>query len=124
MYKMKTLIDKASKVCFSDGNLATQLGVAPSVISDMRHGHRTMSPETAAMLADIAGVNPVLAAIEAMLTRAEGTSRGLKLREIFEKPATYQPDDQTLPAHSVQGVLFRASPSPKGPPPGDCFLVG
>lgn len=82
---MKTLIDSASKVCGSDSKLAKRMDVAQSVISDMRHRGRTVTPETAMLLADIAGEDIEAAIMESILSRSEGTKRGEVLREISKK---------------------------------------
>lgn len=84
MQELKTLIDKASKVCGSDAALAKRMGIAPQTISNMR-GSRTITPETAAELADIAGEDAREAAIAAILARAKGTRREGVLREVLGK---------------------------------------
>lgn len=84
MKNNKTLIDKAIKVCGSVNELAERMGVQPNVISMLRGG-RTITPETAAELADIAGEDPREAAIRAIIERAKGTRRGTVLKEILEK---------------------------------------
>ena len=84
MQDTKTLIDKASKVCGSDASLAYRMGVKAPVISMMR-GKRTITPETAAELADIAGVSVKAAVYQSMIERAVGTRREGVLREILGK---------------------------------------
>lgn len=84
MENLKTLIDKASKVCGSDQALAKRIGVLPSVISMLRR-ERTITPETAAELADIAGEDAREAAIQAIIERSKGTRREGVLREILGK---------------------------------------
>jgi hypothetical protein len=61
------------------------MGVSQSVISDMRHRGRTVTPETAIELADIAGENPLEAMADAVLERSKGTRREGVLREILGK---------------------------------------
>lgn len=85
MPNLLTLIDKASEMCGGDAKLARRMGVAQSVISDMRHRGRTITPETAIELADIAGVNPLEAMADAVLERSKGTRREGVLREILGK---------------------------------------
>lgn len=85
MEELKTLIDKASEVCGSDSALALRMGVAQSVISDMRHRGRTITPETAAELADIAGLDARQAAIAAIIVRARGTRREGAMQKILGK---------------------------------------
>lgn len=85
MQEIKTLIDKASKVCGSDAALAYRMGVKAPVISMMRTGARTITPETAAELADIAGESVKAAVYQAMIERSAGTRREGVLREILGK---------------------------------------
>lgn len=84
MQEIKTLIDKASKVCGSDKHLAERMGIQPTVISMLRKD-RTITPETAAELAAIAGENPREAAISAIIERAKGSRRGEVLKAILGK---------------------------------------
>jgi len=84
MQNIKTLIDKATEVCGSTNALAERMGVKPNVISMLRAG-RTITPETAAELADIAGEDAREAAIQAILERAKGTRREGVLREVLGK---------------------------------------
>lgn len=84
MQELKTLIDKAAKVCGSDKALAEKLGVHPPTLSAMRKG-RTITPETAAELADIAGESVKMAVYQAMIERNKGTRREGVLREILGK---------------------------------------
>lgn len=85
MDELKTLIDKASEICGSDAALAIKMGIGQSCISDMRHRGRTITPETAAELADIAGLDARQAAILAIIVRAKGTRREGAMREILGK---------------------------------------
>ena len=85
MQQVQPLIDKAAKVCGSDSKLAERMGVHRVVISEMRAGKRTISPATAAELADIAGDDAREAAISAILESARGTRRESVLRAILGK---------------------------------------
>lgn len=85
MKNIKSLIDRASESCGGDTNLAKRMGVSQTVISDLRHERRTITPETAAELADLAGEDAREAAISAMLERSKGTRREGVLREILGK---------------------------------------
>jgi len=84
MQEIKTLIDKASEVCGSDAELALRMGIKVQVVSMLRHG-RTITPETAAELADIAGENVLEAVCQAMLERNKDSRRGSALRKILGK---------------------------------------
>lgn len=103
MENIKTLIDKATKICGSTNALAERMGVKPNVISMLRGG-RQITPETAAELADIAGEDAREAAIQAIIERAKGTRREGALKEILGKGL----------AAGVAGLLvFSYSPEPK-----------
>lgn len=88
MEYVRALIDKASKVCGSDQELADRIGTARPNISLMRAGKRAISPATAAELADIAGLDIDLAVKMAVLESVKGTRREAKLREILGKGLT------------------------------------
>jgi transcriptional regulator with XRE-family HTH domain len=85
MKQVFTLLDSASTICGGDAKLAERLGVAHTVVSDMRHSRRTITPETAAELADIAHVDPLQAMADAVIERNRGTRRESVLREILGK---------------------------------------
>lgn len=85
MQYVKPLIDKAAEVCGSDSKLAERMGVHRVVIAEMRSGKRSISPATAAELADIAGDDAREAAIAAILEGAKGTRREGVLRDILGK---------------------------------------
>jgi DNA-binding transcriptional regulator YdaS (Cro superfamily) len=82
---VETLIDKASKACGNDTKLAKRLGISVQVMSDLRTGRRTITPETAAELADIAGDDAREAAIAAIIERSKGTRREGRLRDVLGK---------------------------------------
>ena len=105
MYTGVSLIDKASKVCGSDSELARRMGVHRVAIAQMKSGQRVISPETAAELADIAGEDGREAAIQTMIENAKGTRREGVLREILGKAL----------AAGVAGLLvFSYSPGQTG----------
>lgn len=85
MQELKTLIDKASKVCGSDKALAHRMGIYISDVSSLRNGRRPFSPEIAAELADIAGEDAVQAAIDAIIIRAKGTRKEGVMRAVLGK---------------------------------------
>lgn len=80
-----SLIDKASKMCGGDSALADRLGIPRQNVYLMRTGKRTVSPATAAELADIAGEDARQAAIDAVIESVRGTRREVTLREILGK---------------------------------------
>lgn len=81
----KTLIDKASKVCGSDAELARRIGTSPAALSHLKHGTREMSPETAALLADIAQVDAREAVIQAVIARNKTGPKAEQIRDILGK---------------------------------------
>ena len=81
---MKTLIDRAIEKCGSVNELAKRLNVPSNVVSMMK-SKRTITPETAAELAHVAGEDARDAAIQAIIDRAKGTRREGALREILGK---------------------------------------
>lgn len=85
MQEFKTLIDRAAKICGSDSALARRMGIDQPSIAQMRAGRRTITPETAAEMAAIAGEDAREAAIAALLERSKGTRREGVLREILGK---------------------------------------
>lgn len=85
MQDKKTLIDKASEICWGDAALARRMGISRALVSLMRSGDRKITPETAVELADIAGDDAREAAISALLENAKGTRRESVLREILGK---------------------------------------
>lgn len=57
--ELNLLIDKASAIAGSDYKLAKLVGAMPQNVSNWRHGQATCSPENRALLAAIAGLDPV-----------------------------------------------------------------
>ena len=80
-----SLLDKASKACGSDSELARQLGVQRAFVSQMRSGRVKISPSTAAEMADLAGEDARQAAIDSLIENAKGTRREGVLREVLGK---------------------------------------
>lgn len=85
MKSVKTLIDKAAKVCGSEAEVARRLGTSRQALSAMKHGTRETSPETAAMLADIAHEDAREAVIQAVIERNKTGPKADLIREILGK---------------------------------------
>lgn len=85
MQTLRTLIDKASEMCGGDKELALKLGVYRPDVSAWRSGRRPLSPETAAILADLAHMDPMQAMADAVIERNKGTRLGDTLREVLGK---------------------------------------
>lgn len=80
-----TLIDKAALMCASDADLARKLGTSPAALSQMRNGSREISPDTAALLADIAHVDAREAVIQAVIARNKTGPKAEQIRAILGK---------------------------------------
>ena len=81
----KTLIDNAAKMCGSEAELARRIGTSPAALSHLKHGNREMSPETAALLADIAHMDAREAVIQAIIERNKTGPKAEQIREILGK---------------------------------------
>ena len=81
----QTLIDKAAQRCSSYAELATRIGTSKQALSEMKQGRREISPETAALLADIAHEDPRQAVIDAVIERNKTGPKAEQLREILGK---------------------------------------
>lgn len=81
----ETLIDNAMKNCVSYAELARKIGTSPAALSHMKQGNREMSPETAALLADVAKMDVQQAVIDAVIERNKTGEKAERLREILGK---------------------------------------
>ena len=79
------LLDCAAKVTGSDYQTAKMLGVERQMVSNWRTGSRTCSAEDRALLADLAGVDPLAEMLEAIQERWAGKPKGERLRAVFAK---------------------------------------
>lgn len=80
-----TLIDKAIEMCGSAAELARMIDVYPADISRLRAGKRPLSPEIAAEIADVAGMDARQAAIDAIIERNAANRKGALLADILGK---------------------------------------
>lgn len=78
---VKTLIDKAAKVCGGKKVLAEKMGVRPPVISDWASGARKIQPDDLAAIAHIAGFNAMNFLALATLEDARGTPKEKVLQD-------------------------------------------
>lgn len=99
---MNTLIDRAIKKAGSVKKLAELVGMPANVVSMLRHGDRTITPETAAELAGVLGEDAGDAAIEAMMLRAEGTRRGEQLIKILNDSLMLRRSKRKFLSYCVQ----------------------
>lgn len=87
---LQILIDAAAKVAGSENKLAKQLGIKQQHVNAWKHGLRTATPEDQALLAAIAGFDPVQTLARATVEKWEGKPKGDRLRKVLGKlmPAT------------------------------------
>lgn len=94
---LNLLIDKASAIAGSDYKLAQMLGTQRQVISDWRHGRKTAAPADQALMAHVAGLDPLVTLARATVEQHEGKAKGDALMKALGK---------ALPA--IGGVLGSA----------------
>jgi len=83
--ELNDLIDRAAKVAGSDGKLARTLGVPPQHVSNWRHGHKTCTPADQALMAHVAGLDPVQTLARATVRQYEGKAKGDALMKALGK---------------------------------------
>lgn len=82
---LNVLIDKASAIAGSDYKLAQSLDVPRQHISNWRHGKRTATPADQALMAHIAGLDPVQVLARATVEQYEGKAKGDALMKALGK---------------------------------------
>lgn len=82
---LNVLIDKASAIAGSDYKLAKTLGVPAQHISNWRHGQRTATPADQALMAHVAGLDPVQVLARATVEAYEGKAKGDALMKALGK---------------------------------------
>lgn len=85
MQELKTLIDRASKLCGSDTALSKELGCSRSLVCLMKKGERSVTPEMAIILADMLGEDVDLALKQAHIAASVLSKNGGKIRDILGK---------------------------------------
>ena len=83
--ELNILIDKASAIAGSDYRLAKMIGMTPQNVSNWRHGQASCSPENRALLAAVAGLDPVAELARATVEKHAGTSKGDMLMKALGK---------------------------------------
>lgn len=81
----KALIDKAAEMCGSYSEVARRLGTSKQTLWNMKQGNAAISPETAALLADIAHEDAREAVIQAVIERNSTGPKAEQIREILGK---------------------------------------
>lgn len=82
---LNELIDRAAKIAGSDYALAKSLGVPRGHVSDWRHGRRTATPADQAIMASVAGLDPVQVLARATVEAYEGKPKGDALMKALGK---------------------------------------
>ncbi len=83
--ELNILIDKASAIVGSDYKLAKVIGCMPQNVSNWRHDRASCSPENRALLAAVAGLDPVAELARAVVEKHAGTSKGDMLMKALGK---------------------------------------
>lgn len=78
------LIDIAKQKTGSDLATARAISVPGSYVADWRAGIRTCTAEDRALLADVAGVDPIPEIAEALLERVAGKPKEARLRDVLK----------------------------------------
>lgn len=79
------LIDMASAAAGSDYKLAKLISQPPQRISGWRHAHTTCSPEDQALMASVAGLDPMATLARATVAKHEGKAKGDLLMKVLGK---------------------------------------
>lgn len=108
MQSIKTLIDKAVIVCGTATALAERLEIQKSVLSEIRNGKRTIAPDIAILIAEIAHEDVRDAALAAVIQNTNGTPRGEQIKAILGKALLVGAlaASASQSAHSAYGVVI------------------
>lgn len=79
--RLTLLIDRASKICGSDNQLAIKLGVSRQQISKWRAGSADAPPAHQEAMAEMVGVDPAVHLLAAAVEKTESE----KVMELFAK---------------------------------------
>jgi hypothetical protein len=82
---LNSLLDKAKEKCGSDYATAKALGITPQMLSDWRTQRKNPQPEDAALIAAVAGLDPVTEMARAVVAKHEGTPKGERLLKAVGK---------------------------------------
>lgn len=80
------LIDRASLIAGSDAAVARAIGQLPQRVTNWRNGSASCSPEDQALIAALAGLDPLTELARAMVRKHEGTAKGDMLMKALGKP--------------------------------------
>lgn len=82
---LQFLIAAASEIAGSEGKLAIMLGIPQQHVNNWKHGKRTATPEDQALLASVAGFDPVQTLARATVEKWEGKPKGDMLMRVLGK---------------------------------------
>lgn len=85
MNPVQTLLDRAIHVCKGQAELARRLGTKPPAITEMKKGRRAITPDTALLLAEITGDDPIQAMIDARILQPGASANDARIRDILGK---------------------------------------
>lgn len=74
--ELNLLIDRAAAIAGSDYAVAKSIGVERQAISNWRHGHKPCPPEMQALMASVAGLDPLQTLARATVQKFEGEKKG------------------------------------------------
>lgn len=80
-----TLLDKAKKAMGTDASVARALGTSAQRVTNWRTGNAPCSPENQALIAAIAGLDPLAELARAVVRKHEGTAKGDQLMKALGK---------------------------------------
>lgn len=118
-----TLIDKATENCYSRSDLARRIGTSAQALQQMRDGTRPISPETAALLADVAKVDARQAVIDAVIERQKKDAKGVRIREILGKALVAGAGAVLLLSYSVPSINATAADLERANPLTTLYIV-
>lgn len=108
--KLEKLIERAAAIAGSEYKVAKALGIPPQQVCDWKAGRRTCGPEDRALLADVAGVDPMPEIAEALLERVASTREGVKLqsRVLIDRGYTRVTNQHATTIPANQSGLLRS----------------
>lgn len=83
--QINQLIETAAKAAGSEYKLSKAIGITQSQISNWKSGHSKCSPEDAALMAEVAGLNAAEWMARVAIAKHEGTPKGEKLKAALKK---------------------------------------
>lgn len=81
--QLNALIEKAAAIAGSEYKLAKAIGHEPRTVTDWKAGRRTCPAEDRALIAEVAGVDPLPEIAEALMERWDGKPKGERLRALL-----------------------------------------